>query len=136
MASLATIAAPHLCRRVRCRSAPRTDDAEHAEPFRFLSAQGAYTIRDRAAQWRLALAARFHPTRQPKGMDLWLEECVPFPPFCPVYLPPRGGDYSRFVPGVCGVCQISRQTVFYPGARHRSLVVLRWVAQFGAWRQA
>ena len=30
-----------------------------AESFRFLPAQGAYTFRDRAAQWRFALAARF-----------------------------------------------------------------------------
>src|SRR5437667_7884023 len=112
MASLATVAAPHLCGRVRCRSAPRTDDAKYAEPFRLLSPQRAYTLRDRAAQWWLALAARFHPTRQPKGMDRWLEECVPLPAFRPVYLPPRGSDHSRFVPNVFRVCRLSRETVF------------------------
>src|SRR5437660_9299604 len=119
MASLATVPAPHLCGRVRCRSAPRTDDAKYAEPFRLLSSQGAYTLRDWAAQWRLALAARFHSTRQPKGMDLWLEECVPVPAFCPVYLPPRGSDHSRFVPNVFRVCRVLRQTVLCPGAWHR-----------------
>ena len=33
-----------------------------AEPFRFLPAQGPYTLRDRAAQWRLAVAAGFQPS--------------------------------------------------------------------------
>src|SRR5712691_8369870 len=100
MARLAEVTASHLCGRVRCRSAPPADVASAAESVRLLSPQGAYTLRDRAAQWRFALAARFHSTRQPKGMDLWLEECVPVPAFCPVYLPPRGSDHSRFVPNV------------------------------------
>src|SRR5260370_576413 len=130
MASLATVSAPHLCGRVRRRSAPRTDDAKYAEPFRFLSPRWAYTLRNRAAQWRLALAARFHPTRQPKRMDLWLEECVPVPAFCAVYLPPRGSDHSRFLPNVFRVCRLFREAIFCPGTWHQSFVVFRWLAQF------
>ena len=59
MARLATVAAPHLCGRVRCGSARYANDTGLAESFRFLPAQGAYTFRDRAAQWWLAVAARF-----------------------------------------------------------------------------
>ena len=49
MARLAAVAAPHLCGRVRCRSARRTDDTGPAESFRFLPTQGTYTVRDRSA---------------------------------------------------------------------------------------
>ena len=44
--------------------------ALYAESFFVLPAQGAYTLRDRAAQWWVALAARFWTTRKPKRMDL------------------------------------------------------------------
>ena len=58
MARLAAVAAPHLCGRVRCRSAPPAHDGGVAESFRFLPAQGAYTLRDRAAQGGLPERAR------------------------------------------------------------------------------
>src|SRR6266550_9228436 len=125
MASLATTAAPHLCRRVRCRTALGSDDTGVAESFRFLLAQGAYTVCDRAAQWRLALATRFHPTRQTKGMDRWHEECVPIPAICPVHVSACGSDHSRFIPNVFRICRVLRESVFRPGTRHWSLAVLR-----------
>ena len=54
-----------------------------------------------------------------------LEESVPVPAFRSLHLSPRGSDHSRFVPNVFRVCCVSRQTVFCPGARHRSLPVFR-----------
>ena len=57
--SLAAIAAPHLCGRVRrCFTSP-TDVTRGAESFRLLSTQGAHTFCDRTAQWWLALAPWF-----------------------------------------------------------------------------
>src|SRR6266516_6727061 len=125
MARLATVAAPHLCGRVRCCSAHHAYDTVLAEPFRFLPAQGAYTFCARSAKWWFALASRFSPARKPKGMDCQPSESVSIFAFRSLYVSSCGSDLSCFVPDVFGVCQISRQTVFCPGARHRSLAVFR-----------
>src|SRR4029453_15758697 len=125
MVRVETVAASHLRGRVRCRPAHPTDDTGVAESLRFLPAKGAYTLRDRTTQWRFALAVRFSPAREPKGMGLWLKESVPISAFRSLHLSQRGSDHSRFVPNVFRVCRISRQTVFCPRARHRSLPVFR-----------
>src|SRR5207244_8842271 len=108
-----------------CRSAHHADDTSLAESFRVLPAQGAYTLRDRAAQWWFALASRFSPDRQAKGIGLQPSESVSISAFRSLYLSSRGSDHSRVVPNVCRVCRILRQTVFCPGARHRSLTMFR-----------
>ena len=79
-----------------------------AESFRFLPAQGAYTLRDRSAQWRFALASRLSPAREPKGMDLQPAESVSISAFRSLHLSPRGSDHSRFVPDVFRVCRVWR----------------------------
>src|ERR1700757_1650093 len=106
MARLATIAAPHLCGRVRCRSAHNADDTGPAEPFRFLSAQGAYTLCDRAAKWWFALASRFSPARKPKGMDRQPSESVSISAIHSLYLSSRGSDHSCLVPNAFGVYRV------------------------------
>jgi hypothetical protein len=58
---------PHLCGRVRCRSAPPADVSGFAESFRFLPAQGAYTLRDRAAQWWFAWPPGFSQLENQKN---------------------------------------------------------------------
>src|SRR5512133_440876 len=112
MVRVETVAASHLRGRVRCRPAHPTDDTGVAESFCFLPTQGAYTLRDRTAQWRFALAARFSPARKAKGMDRQPAECVSISAFRSLHLSQRGSDNSRFVPNVFRVCRISRQTVF------------------------
>src|SRR4029453_469867 len=106
MVRLATVAAPHLCGRVRCRSAHHAHDTGLAESFRFLPAQGAYTVRDWAAKWWFALASRFSPARQPKGMGLQPSESVSISAFRSLYLSPRGSDNSGFVPNIFRVCRV------------------------------
>src|SRR4029453_17090798 len=106
MAGLAAVAPPHLCGGIRCRSAHHADDTGHTESFRFLPAQGAYTLRDRAAQWWFALAARFYPAGQPKGMGLELKESVSISAFRSLHLSSCGGDHSCFVSNVFRVCRV------------------------------
>src|SRR5271165_2995509 len=100
MARLAAVAAAHLCGRVRCGSASRADVTCVAESFRFLSAQGADTLRDWAPERRFTLASGFFPTRESETMDCRVTESVPVSSFCPVHLSPRDGYHSRFVPNV------------------------------------
>src|SRR6516165_525796 len=97
MERLATIAAPDLCRRVRCRVATGSDVACVAEPFRFLPPQGARAICDRAAQRGLALASWLYSTRHPKRMDFRLEESLPVSALCPFHLSPRRSHHSRIL---------------------------------------
>src|SRR5271168_1745293 len=97
MVCLAPVAATHLCRRVRRRFARASDVAGFAEPVRLLAAQGAYTLRDRAAQWRLALASRFPPAGKPKGVGREVSEFVPIPAFRPLHLSARGCDHRRLI---------------------------------------
>ena len=66
MARLATVAAPHLCGRVRCGLAHLAYDTVFAESVRFLPAQGAYTLCDRAVKWWFTLASRFQPGSRTK----------------------------------------------------------------------
>src|SRR5215472_16061374 len=112
MARLATVASAHLCGRVRCGSAPPADVTCVTESFRFLPAQGADTLRDRATERWFAVAPWFFPAQPPEGMDCWHTEVVPVFPFCPVHLSPRDGDHSRFISNVFRICPISRQAVF------------------------
>src|SRR6516225_2255647 len=100
MAGLATVAAPHPCRRVRGRPASRTDDAKYTEPFRLLLAKGADPLRARAAQWRIAVASGLYPVGETEGMDRQSAERVPLRAFRPLDLPLRDGNYRRFVPGL------------------------------------
>src|ERR1700683_2703196 len=97
MVCLATVAAAHLCGRVRCCSARASNVAGVAEPVRLLAAQGADTLRDWAAQWWLTLAPRFPPVGKSKGVGPAVPEFVPMPAFRPLPLPARGGDYRRFI---------------------------------------
>src|SRR5947207_15245071 len=106
MARLATVAAPRLCRRVRCRFARHADDTGLAESFRFLPSRRAYTVRNRPAKWRFALASRVSPTREPKRMDLKASEFVSISAFRSLHLSSRDRDHSRFVPNVFRVCQV------------------------------
>src|SRR5205823_4802130 len=108
MVRLATVAAPHLSRRVRCRSAPHAHDTGSAESFRFFAAQGTYTLRDRSTQRWFALASRLQPAREPKGMDFQPAESVSTPAFRSLYLSSRGSDHSRFVPNVFRVYRVWR----------------------------
>ena len=63
MACMAANADSDHGRRVRCGPAPPAIKYGLPESFRILPAEGAYTLRDRAAQRRLALAGRFWPGR-------------------------------------------------------------------------
>src|SRR5437764_1843433 len=111
MVRLATVAAPHLGRRVRCRSAPHAHDSGPAESFRFFAAQGTYTLRDRSPQRWFALASRLQPAREPKGMGLQPAESVSTPAFRSLHVSSRGSDHSRFVPYVFRVYRLARQTM-------------------------
>src|SRR5206468_6979922 len=106
MACLATVAAPHFCGRVRCRSTHHAHDTGHTQSFCFLPAERSCTFSDRAAQWWLALAARFYPAREPKGMGLRLKESVPISAFRSLHLSPCDSDHSRLVPNVFRVCRV------------------------------
>src|SRR5438046_9507334 len=106
MVRLATVAAPHLGRRVRCRSAPHAHDSGPAESFRFFAAQGTYTLRDRSPQRWFALASRLQPAREPKGMDFQPAESVSTPDFRSLHLSSPGIDHSRFIPTVYRVCRV------------------------------
>src|SRR5438067_8306275 len=107
MARLATVAASDPGGRVRCRSAYHTNDSGVAESFRFLSAEGTYTLRDWAAKWRTPFCQGFQSGQEREAMDLRLEKPAPVPAFCSIHLSPRGGHHSRFVPNVCRVCRLS-----------------------------
>src|SRR5204862_6425528 len=106
-----------------CCSAHHAHDTGLAESFRFLPAQGAYTVRDRPGQWRFALASRFYPARESKGSSLEPSESLSISAVRSLYLSSRGSDHSCLVPNVCRVCCISRQTVFCSRARHRPFAV-------------
>src|SRR5205807_10601513 len=97
MVRLEAVAAPHLCGRVRCRSAHHAYDSGDTQSFCFLSAERSCTVRDRAPQWWLALAAGFYPAREPKRMGLWLKESVPISAFRSLHLSSRASDHSRLV---------------------------------------
>ena len=45
-------------------------------------------------------------------MDLQPAESVSISAFRSLHLSPRGSDHSRFVPNVCRVCRVSRQSCF------------------------
>src|SRR5205823_14850716 len=106
MVRLATVAAPHLGPRVRCRSAPPAHDGGPAESFRFFPAQGTYTLRDRSPQRWFALASRLQPAREPKGMGGRPAESVSISAFRSLHLSSRGSDHSRFVPNVFRVYRV------------------------------
>src|SRR5580700_1663952 len=123
MAGMATVATPHLCGRVRRRSARPADVAGAAEPFRFLPTKGAYTFRNRAAQWWLAVAARLQPAREAEGSGRRPEEAISVFAFRSIHLSPRGSDHRRFVADLFRAWRPPRQTVFYPGAWDSALAV-------------
>src|ERR1700722_14446418 len=108
MARLAPVAAAHLCRRVRCGSAPCADVTCVDESFRFLLAHQTHTFRDRATELRFTLASGFFPTRESETMDCRITESVPVSSFCPVHVSPRDSDHCRFVPNVFRIYRIQR----------------------------
>src|SRR5271168_1618001 len=107
MARMATIATPDLRGRVRCCPASHTNNSSIAESFRILSAEGTYTLRDWPNQRRIAVAVRFWPTGEAKGMDLQPEESVSIFAFRSLYLSPRGGHHRRVISNVRRICWLS-----------------------------
>src|SRR6266446_5983163 len=62
-------------------------------------------------------------------MDLWLKECVPIPAFCPVYVSQLRSYHCRFLPNVCRVCSIPRQSFLCPGKRREPFPVFPGAAR-------
>ena len=73
---MATVAATHLCRRVRCRSSRVPNVPGLAESFAFFLRKGPIPFVLGPQRW-LALAAGFSPAREPKAMAIEPAECLP-----------------------------------------------------------
>src|SRR5688572_3316251 len=132
MASMAADARSDQGWRVRLGAATATCARRVAKSVRFFSAEGSYTFRNRAGERWLAVAGRFQPRHEAKGMVRRLEERVPISALCPIHLSPRGSDHSRRLTDLRGVCFVSRQVVFSARERCQSLSMLRQLAPFGA----